>query len=180
MNIIFRDINPDVAIAVRDAFHDVSEFDVDCGDIFSAVPADAIVSPANSFGYMDGGIDAVYLRVFGQQLQGELQAMIKSLYPNGELPVGHAVVIETGHSQIPLMISAPTMRMPGNVRHSQNAYLAFRAVLALALNPHVRDECRINTILCPGLATLTGHMAPLESARQMRAAWDEMFRPASQ
>ena len=31
-----------------------------CGDIFKGAPAvDAIVSPANSFGFMDGGIDMV-------------------------------------------------------------------------------------------------------------------------
>ena len=33
---------------------------ISCGDIFKGAPAaDAIVSPANSFGFMDGGIDMV-------------------------------------------------------------------------------------------------------------------------
>ena len=33
---------------------------ISCGDIFRGGPsADAIVSPANSFGFMDGGIDMV-------------------------------------------------------------------------------------------------------------------------
>ena len=33
---------------------------ISCGDIFEGAPsADAIVSPANSFGFMDGGIDMV-------------------------------------------------------------------------------------------------------------------------
>ena len=30
--------------------------------------ADAIVSPANSFGFMDGGIDMVYSKRFGWQM----------------------------------------------------------------------------------------------------------------
>ena len=39
------------------------------GDIFEGGPeADAIVSPANSFGFMDGGIDMVYSRHFGWQM----------------------------------------------------------------------------------------------------------------
>jgi O-acetyl-ADP-ribose deacetylase (regulator of RNase III) len=37
--------------------HQVSILDVAC---------DAVVSPANSFGFMDGGIDAVYLSLFGK------------------------------------------------------------------------------------------------------------------
>ena len=36
------------------------------GDIFSR-PADALVSPANSFGFMDGGIDLAYSRRFGDR-----------------------------------------------------------------------------------------------------------------
>ena len=33
---------------------------ISCGDIFKGAPsADAVVSPANSFGFMDGGIDMV-------------------------------------------------------------------------------------------------------------------------
>jgi O-acetyl-ADP-ribose deacetylase (regulator of RNase III) len=33
------------------------------------VQFDAVVSPANSFGFMDGGIDAVYLNHFGNDIQ---------------------------------------------------------------------------------------------------------------
>ena len=39
------------------------------GDIFNGAPvADAIVSPANSFGFMDGGIDYCYSEHFGWQM----------------------------------------------------------------------------------------------------------------
>ena len=33
------------------------------------VECDAVVSPANSYGFMDGGIDAVYLGHFGPEIQ---------------------------------------------------------------------------------------------------------------
>jgi O-acetyl-ADP-ribose deacetylase (regulator of RNase III) len=32
-------------------------------------PADAVVSPANSFGFMEGGVDWTYLQFFGPELQ---------------------------------------------------------------------------------------------------------------
>ena len=45
--------------------------DLECVDIYQGsildVECDAIVSPANSFGFMDGGIDAVYTKHFGKQ-----------------------------------------------------------------------------------------------------------------
>ena len=71
--------------------------------------ADAVVSPANSFGFMRGGVDGVYTRVFGSGVEAGLQAIIRTL-PSGELPVGEALVVPTGHGRIPWLISAPTMR----------------------------------------------------------------------
>jgi len=50
------------------------------GSIFDE-PADAIVSPANSFGFMDGGIDRLYLERFGQSLQDRVQAQIRQDLP---------------------------------------------------------------------------------------------------
>lgn len=43
-------------------FSPYANIKVSCGDIFTGAPAaDSIVSPANSFGFMDGGIDLVGL-----------------------------------------------------------------------------------------------------------------------
>jgi hypothetical protein len=44
-----------------DGYHDV---EISCGNIFD-IKADAIISPANSFGFMDGGIDLVYSEHYG-------------------------------------------------------------------------------------------------------------------
>lgn len=46
------------------------------GDILS-LGVTAVVSPANSFGFMDGGLDALYTSFFGPQLQQRLQRMIR-------------------------------------------------------------------------------------------------------
>lgn len=49
--------------------------------------ADAILSPANSFGFMDGGIDLLYSNFFGWELQDRLQKSIREEHA-GEVPIG--------------------------------------------------------------------------------------------
>src|ERR1044072_1885337 len=57
------------------------------------VPAEAVVSPANSYGWMRGGIDAVYARAFPPIEQHVRSAVLA--YHGGELPVGQAVLVPT-------------------------------------------------------------------------------------
>jgi hypothetical protein len=70
-----RDRNPGVVEAWRQYFADCRDVTVSAGDIF-AEPADAVVSPANSFGFMDGGIDMGYSLRFGWHVQDRLQALL--------------------------------------------------------------------------------------------------------
>ena len=168
LKIFLRDINADVVAAWRDAFAGIENVDVTQGDIFG-LAADAIVSPANSFGYMDGGIDGVYSMHFGWDLSARLRERLRRDW-DGELPVGCAVVIETRDPRIPYLVSAPTMRVPMNVSNTVNAYLAFRAAL-IAVRDFNRDNPgSITSLLCPGLATFYGCMAPRRAARQMLMA----------
>ena len=94
------------------------------GDILEG-RADAIVSPANSFGFMDGGIDAVYTAFFGPRLQRDVQSAIR-LLPRQELLVGEALAVNTGNARYPCCIAAPTMRRPMRLWDGTNAYLAAR------------------------------------------------------
>lgn len=133
---------------------------------------DAIVSPANSFGFMDGGIDAAYLRHFGSQIQGRVQSMIRNRH-NGELLVGMADLVETGNSEIPCMIVAPTMRVPMILRDSVNPYLACRAALLL-----VQKAKEIRSMAFPGMGTGVGQVSPNTCAHQMRSAIEDvLLRP---
>lgn len=142
------------------------------------VPCDAIVSPANSFGFMDGGIDALYRRHFGPTIQERVQATIHDRH-HGELLVGVADIIETSHTQIPYMIVAPTMRVPMILTESVNAYLAARAILLLvqhgrfANGQPIRDT--VHTIAFPGLGTGVGQLSPNICAHQVRSAIDEVI-----
>lgn len=58
VRILLRALDLDIATAWREAFDKVANVDIQVGDILEAA-ADAIVSPSNSFGYTDGGIDSV-------------------------------------------------------------------------------------------------------------------------
>jgi O-acetyl-ADP-ribose deacetylase (regulator of RNase III) len=157
------------------SFRGVPRVSITQGDIFG-VTADAIVSPANSFGYMDGGIDLVYSQFFGWEVEDRLRAIILEKY-DGEIPVGQAEIVPTAHKTIPFLISAPTMRVPMNVANTAHAYLSFRAALCAvrAWNQKKQEGVgTIKSILCPGLCTGEGRMSFERSARQMRAAYDNI------
>ena len=128
---------------------------VQCGDIFMDTDFDGLVSPANSFGAMDGGVDYVYLVNMGQQIQDRLQAHIKETTPFGEILVGDARIVET-HWKIPYLIAAPTMRFPSPIP-PVHIYLATRAALFSA------HQEKLSTIMMPGLGTGTGRV-PVEDA----------------
>jgi O-acetyl-ADP-ribose deacetylase (regulator of RNase III) len=168
LRIFLRDINADVVAAWRDVFAGVENVEVSQGDIFG-LAAGAIVSPANSVGYMDGGIDGVYSMHFGWDLSARLRERLRQDW-DGELPVGCAVVIETNDARIPYMVSAPTMRVPMNVSNTVNAYLAFRAALIAVRDFNRVSPGAIESVLCPGLATFYGCMDPRRAARQMLMA----------
>jgi O-acetyl-ADP-ribose deacetylase (regulator of RNase III) len=150
------------------------------GDIFG-VPVDAVVSPANCFGFMDGGIDKVYSKRFGWHVQDRLREMIARDW-DGELPIGLALVVETGAADIRFVVSAPTMRAPVSVAQTLNVYLAFRAVLRAVRRLNEQRPGSIRSVACPGMGTGAGKMPAEICAKQMRAAWDEVeggqpFRP---
>ncbi len=174
IHIYLRDRSPALVEEWRREFSDHPEVEVSCGDIFDRT-ADAVVSPANSFGYMDGGIDLVYLNRFGWDLQDRLQAHLRADH-FGELPVGQATIVPTGDAQIPLLVSAPTMRVPQRIAGTINVYLAFRASLVAVLRHNSTAlEHPITSLLVPGLGTGVGRVPFVQAARQMRLAHDAVI-----
>lgn len=167
-----RDRGGDLAAAWRHHFAGVPEVVPATGDIFG-VPVDAVVSPANCFGFMDGGIDRAYSLRFGWHVQDCLRELIRRDW-DGELPIGTALIVETDAADIRYVVAAPTLRAPVNVAKTLNAYLAFRAVLRAVQRHNAKQPGSIRTVACPGLATGTGEMPETICAKQMREAWDEV------
>ena len=140
------------------------------GDI-TKIESDAVVSPANSFGFMDGSLVYVLSERFGWHIQENLQ---KQIYDSdeGELLVGKSIILETGDEKVPYLISAPTMRVPMNfnIATSVNAYLAMKAILiACKNNPN------INSVSISGLCTGCGRMPYHIAAKQMFLAFEEII-----
>ena len=149
------------------------------GDILVTAYGHALVSPANSFGWMDGGLDAAISLAYATQgldITARVQAAIR-MEAAGELPVGAALIVPTPEGPYSHLVVAPTMRTPRPVPWTLHAYLAFRATLLTvrAWNSAHPDQ-PVQALDCPGLATGIGHMPGRRAARQMRAAWDQVER----
>ena len=173
VRIVLVDRHAALTRAWREAFADQDDVEIHDDDFFLH-PADAMVSPANSFGIMDGGLDLAIRNTLGFEVQRRLQRAIVERH-HGELPVGGAEIIPTDHQRWPFLVAAPTMRIPESVASTVNAYLAFRAVLLAVAR---WDGPPIRSIVCPGLGTGIGGMDPHRCAVQMRMALLHVRGPA--
>jgi O-acetyl-ADP-ribose deacetylase (regulator of RNase III) len=161
----------------KEQFSDCPEVEALPGDYFQR-PADALVSPANSFGIMDGGLDLAIRDQLGFAVEAKLQQLIVEKH-HGELPVGSAEVVETNDPRWRYLIAAPTMRVPEPIAFTINAYLAFRAILVAVENLNKALGKRdIDALVCCGLGTGIGKVGANTCARQMRAAYQAMKMPS--
>lgn len=146
---------------------------------FETIPEfDCMVSAANGFGLMDGGVDAAITAFFGTQLQRRVQKYIIQEYL-GEQPVGTAFVIETGNSKHPWLVHAPTMRVPLIIDGTDAVYNATRAAL-LAIFQHNKsagEDRKITSVVFPAMGAGCGQVPPDSVARQMKLAWDSISNP---
>jgi O-acetyl-ADP-ribose deacetylase (regulator of RNase III) len=162
------DLNKEIARVFAQVFSQESRVEILSGNLLH-LSADALVSPANSFGDMGGGLDKAIDNFFGGQAQQKAQQLIQEEF-FGELPVGVASIIAMSHKQFPCIIVAPTMRIPGNVRKTINAYLAMRAVLVAVVKYNRTATQPIRHIVLSSLCTGVGGMPFQEAAEQMKTA----------
>jgi len=164
-------LNLHLYYAWQHTFQNTQNISVIDDDIFNQ-PADAIVSPANSFGYMDGGLDLKISQRLGWSIEQKIRNTLEQEY-FGELPVGCAIITATDQQDFPYIITAPTMRVPANVSKTHHAYLAFKAILQVIKRFNEQhSNSPIKTVACPGLGTGEGRMPADRCARQMKRAWE--------
>lgn len=181
MKLILTAVEKSLAEAWQKFCSDLDFVTVHQGSILE-VECDAVVSPANSFGFMDGGIDAVYLSHFGYDIQTRVRKHIFE-HHHGELIVGNADVVETKDESIPFLIIAPTMRVPMILHDTVNPYLAARAIFNLVKhesfisgsfkNQPIAEH--IKTVALPGLGTGVGRVGFNTCAHQVRAAINDVL-----
>ena len=178
LRLVLVDPKIEMVVAWRRHFQGLANVEIVAG-YFEQLPAlDCMVSAANSFGLMDGGVDAAIIRFFGDGLMDRVQRRILDDYL-GEQPVGTSVIVETGHPTHPFIAHTPTMRVPMDIARTDNVYRAMWAMLLAVRRHNEHAERRIDVVACPGLGTATGRMPHPEAARQMALAYRHFLEPPS-
>jgi O-acetyl-ADP-ribose deacetylase (regulator of RNase III) len=125
------------------------------GDL-TQMEADAIVNPANSSGSMGGGVAYCIKKAGGDIVE-------KEAIRKAPIPVGKAVITAGGTLKAGYVIHAPTMKSPAMRIPAENARLATRAALGLAITKGLK------TIAFPGMGTGVGGLGYEEAAKVMIA-----------
>jgi len=178
MKLILSAPVPAMAEAFRNAFEGMENVEVVEAPFETISEFDCMVSAANSFGLMDGGVDAAITAFFGTQLQSRVQKHIID-YWCGEQPVGTAFVIGSGKASYPWLVHAPTMRTPSIIAGTDSVYAATWAAL-MAIEKHNSEHyghSRIHSVVFPAMGAGCGEV-PFESvAAQMKLAWHNANNP---
>jgi O-acetyl-ADP-ribose deacetylase (regulator of RNase III) len=127
--------------------------EIKIGDL-TQIKCDAIVNPANSSGYMGGGVAGAIRRAGGAII--EKQAVLKA-----PIPVGVAVITDAGNLPCNFVIHAPTMKKPAMHIGLENVKHATIAALKIA------SEKRIKSIAIPGMGTGVGGVDKKAAAKTM-------------
>ncbi len=137
---------------------------------------DAWVTPTNSHGLMDGGLDQVLVGHFGEIIQERVQAAIAAQF-DGFLPVGCATCVETGAESPRYLISTPTMNESAeDISGSVNVALACAAAFqAIHIHNTQHPDDPIRSVAIPGLGAQTGQV-PVDICAQLMWSGYKLFR----
>ncbi len=127
------------------------------------VKADAIVNPANSLGYMGGGVAGVIKKFGGEEIE-------KEAISKAPVPVGSAIKTTAGKLPFKVVIHAPTMEEPAMATTEEKVRKAVRASLELA------DKEGFSVIAMPGMGTGVGRL-PKEVAGKIMIEEIRNFKP---
>ncbi|KAJ3042007.1 hypothetical protein HDV00_008298 [Rhizophlyctis rosea] len=191
-SIHFTFIDPKDALAIAWRQHiesklspeDRTKFSVIHGRIDDAEgPFDCIVSPANSYGIMDGAADLVISRLFANDgdINEVIQHVQKKLYEvlNGYQPPGTAHLIpmhppftDTTYN-LKFIAHCPTMRVPDTVTWDKEVvYKCFWSLLNVLHRHNTANPTDpIRSVVCFGLGTGVGRIPADVCAAQMVLAY---------
>ena len=105
MKILVADHNKSTIASINECN---PSFDIELGNPL-AFDIDAVVSPANTMGIMNGGYDAVLRRYFGIAIEYTVQKYLDKF----KIDVGQAIAVKTGHPKVNWLIVTPTVSVTG-------------------------------------------------------------------
>jgi O-acetyl-ADP-ribose deacetylase (regulator of RNase III) len=129
------------------------KYEAKIGDITKA-DVDAIVNPANSYGYMGGGVADAIRKIGGEEIELEAASYAPIL-------IGCAVITSGGKLKAKHVIHAPTMEQPAGRTSLDEIKKATQAALECA------EENMIESIAMPGMGTGTGRIPYKKAAKAM-------------
>lgn len=170
------DINPKMIAAWRETFEENPEVEIVHGSMIDQ-EVSAWVSPTNSGGRMDGGLDAVIKNFLGPGIEHSVRKQIGERYA-GAMPVGHATCVSTGRPSPRFLISTPTMVASSeDVSDTMNVALAAAAAFQAVHMQNAVHAGSITSVALPGLGANTGRVPTEICADLMWTAYD-LFRTA--
>jgi O-acetyl-ADP-ribose deacetylase (regulator of RNase III) len=170
ISFLFFDWNNDKIDGYRRILHKHSNiifFNGSLDQLIEQYDFDILVSPANSFGVMNGGIDKDIAKQWPDVAKNVLDKVKCSNYSdNGNrqyIPVGKCEIVYLDNKKKDkFLLIAPTMYGPQKIVGTQNVALAFSAIINL-----IKNITYPIVIACPCLGTGVGCMTGDESAKQI-------------
>jgi len=174
VKVILVDINKQMVAAWKETFEENPEVETIEGSMLEQ-SVSAWVSPTNSKGSMDGGLDAIIKGALGPACESKLQAEIKARY-SGTLTVGHAICCPTDRSQPAYLISTPTMMgSSDDVSSTMNVALACAAAFQAVNMQNQVQPGSIRSVALPGQCANTGRV-PVEICADLMWTGYNLFR----
>lgn len=182
MKIYLLDINPKMTEAWSKIFKDEPDVEIVNEDfkffMDNHPEVDGIVSPANSFGLMDGGYDRAITEYFGKELMKAVQ--LKIFYEwKGEQPVGTCMSVAILEKMMwkgvrktcAFLLHAPTMTAPEAILDTRVIYHCMRTTLL--------EEKRLNLdyVVIPAFGGATGQVDFDTIAKMMWLGYKQITNP---
>ncbi len=120
----------------------------------SEVDVEAVVNPANSLGYMGGGVAGYLKRVGGKEIEEET-------IRKAPIPIGKPILTGAGKLPFKAIIHSPTMEEPAMRTDQERVRKAVRGALELA------DKEGFTSIAFPGMGTGVGGLSKSLCAKIM-------------
>ena len=172
MKIYLLDKNKNMTEVWKRYFKNEDDVEIACMDFFTFMYShdiECVVSPANSFGLMDGGYDLAITNYFGDELMKKVQEYIINYY-KGEQPTGTAFIIDIPNTGKKL-IHTPTMRTPREIKDILVIYYAMKETLRIA------KENNIQSIVIPAFGGGCGKVDYEKIAEMMKYAFVQSNNP---
>ena len=139
-----------------------------------------VISPANCYGELKGGIDMAYYKLLGREALAERVRSYIRHYADGEIHIGDFGIVPleklTDNTTPEYLVLCPTMAVPTRLpADSRNAYLYTRAVIKSIrkLKSTVFKDKHLS-LMCPIPCVGVGGMDYRIAAKQMKIAIQSM------